>query len=251
MNEKLSVQEATATTSSATTSEQDTTLIRSSLLSLGLPTPAVTSDMIKEEKAYHLELARELAGVLGNFMGSRTSKGGRGRLGKEKRGIIGLDEVWCIWNRARGVGTPGVPSLDEADDSVALISPKDCNLALPYLPLYTSPPISLVQLPSGLKVVCTAEFSVAAFALRVLDELDLRHAVYASSLTQQPHFDETKDREERTRDGLTSLEISRVEGIPFGFALEMIELSEKAGKLVRDEQGVEGVRWFRNYFLLL
>jgi ESCRT-II complex subunit VPS36 len=78
---------------------EDATFIRSSLVQLGLHmenTP-VTLDMIRDEKKWHEELARELADVL------------QGTVRREglmrTRGIIGIDEVWGGWNRARGVGS--------------------------------------------------------------------------------------------------------------------------------------------------
>ena len=55
----------------------------------------VTLDMIKDEKKWEEELVRELADII---QGGGPSKGVlRGR------GIIGLDEVWGGWNRARGI----------------------------------------------------------------------------------------------------------------------------------------------------
>lgn len=48
--------------------------------------------MIKDNQQYHEELAKELAGVLGR-------KGGI-----MKDGLVGLDQAWCVWNRARGIG---------------------------------------------------------------------------------------------------------------------------------------------------
>lgn len=90
-------------------SDSETTFIRSSLARLGLPTDAVTQDMVADEKAYHLELAKELGGLL---LGGHGGKGGKAResdkrgigIMKDSRGIVGLDEVWGAWNRARGVG---------------------------------------------------------------------------------------------------------------------------------------------------
>lgn len=79
---------------------EEATFIRSSLSQLGLQmtNAPVTLDMIKDERRWFEELARELASVL---QGSGTSQG-EGIM--KKRGIIGLDEVWGGWNRARGVG---------------------------------------------------------------------------------------------------------------------------------------------------
>lgn len=115
-------------------------LIRSSLVRLGLPTPAVTPDMIKDEEEYHEELARELGGLLLGLSPSTSGLMGNGRvLGKGKaretlpvlpesgRGLVGLDEVWCVWNRARGVGecSQGLPlSKRNADAPLSATSPR-------------------------------------------------------------------------------------------------------------------------------
>ena len=90
------------------TEPEEATFVRSSLVQLGLQmqnTP-VTLDMIRDEKRWHEELARELAGVL-------QGTGGKSSIGLMRdRGIIGLDEVWGGWNRARGIGaSPTPPSL--------------------------------------------------------------------------------------------------------------------------------------------
>ena len=97
LNEKLRV--ASASKSSWNSSEpEEATFILSSLSQLGLQmsnTP-VTLDMMKDERKWFEELARELGGVL-----QGTTKAGI----MKERGIIALDEVWGSWNRARGVGT--------------------------------------------------------------------------------------------------------------------------------------------------
>lgn len=80
---------------------EEATFIRSSLSQLGLQmanTP-VTQDMMKDERKWIEELARELARVL---QGSPSATEGTGMM--RQRGIIALDEVWGGWNRARGVG---------------------------------------------------------------------------------------------------------------------------------------------------
>jgi len=86
---------------SPSTEPEEATFIRSSLSQLGLqmPNAPVTLDMMKDERRWIEELARELAQVL---QGSLSSKEGRGIM--KDRGIIALDEVWGGWNRARGVG---------------------------------------------------------------------------------------------------------------------------------------------------
>jgi ESCRT-II complex subunit VPS36 len=97
LNEKLTI--ASTSKSSWNSSEpEEATFILSSLSQLGLQmsnTP-VTLDMMKDERKWFEELARELAGVL-----QGTTKAGI----MKERGIIALDEVWGSWNRARGVGT--------------------------------------------------------------------------------------------------------------------------------------------------
>ena len=84
----------------------ETTTIRSSLVSLGLPTPAVTPDMVRSDREYAQELARELAGVL-TGQGLQNGKASAHKPlmsdSEDGRGLMSLDEVWCIWNRARGI----------------------------------------------------------------------------------------------------------------------------------------------------
>jgi len=108
LNEKLTVA-STSRSSAAFASNplepEEATFIRSSLSQLGLQmsnTP-VTLDMMKDERKWFEELARELAGVL-----QGTTKAGI----MKERGIIALDEVWGSWNRARGVGTSSYHSKD-------------------------------------------------------------------------------------------------------------------------------------------
>ena len=75
-------------------SHDDTgSMIQSALVQLGLAAPAVTPEMVKSEREYHVELARELASLL-------TAPNGM-----LDRGVLALDEVWGLWNRARGTGT--------------------------------------------------------------------------------------------------------------------------------------------------
>lgn len=93
------------TTSLVPSSEpEEAKFIRSSLAQLGLQlsNAPVTADMIQDEKTWMEELARELARVLqGSWDDGPEHKAGG--IMKE-RGVIGLDEVWGGWNRARGVG---------------------------------------------------------------------------------------------------------------------------------------------------
>ncbi|KAF8624313.1 hypothetical protein AX15_005943 [Amanita polypyramis BW_CC] len=165
LNEKLTAVSSTTTAVTTTTATQpgsspqpsstpvpstepeEATFIRSSLSQLGLQmanTP-VTPDMIKDERKWIEELARELAGVL------------QGGIMKD-RGIIALDEVWGGWNRARGV---------------ALIPPSTFLQVVPFLPLYITPTIHMRTLNSGLTVLHTPPYTSAAFASRLSSFLSL------------------------------------------------------------------------------
>ena len=77
-------------------------IISTSMARLGLIPDAVTPDMIKDEERYTEELAKELGGFLTGTIGAGGGKGKRGMM--DDRGLVGLDEVWGGWNRARGVG---------------------------------------------------------------------------------------------------------------------------------------------------
>lgn len=99
----------TTTTLVPSTEPEEATFIRTSLSQLGLQmsdTP-VTLDMMKDERKWTEELARELARILqGKGQGAPYSTEGNTTGMMRKRGIIALDEVWGGWNRARGVGAP-------------------------------------------------------------------------------------------------------------------------------------------------
>lgn len=80
---------------------EEATFVRSSLAQLGLSmkNAPVTADMNRDEKKYMEQLAKELGGMLlGDRKGNRKEEGIM-----KSRGVIGLDEVWGGWNRARGV----------------------------------------------------------------------------------------------------------------------------------------------------
>ncbi|KAI0060130.1 hypothetical protein BV25DRAFT_1888832 [Artomyces pyxidatus] len=207
LNERL-------TASASATVNEEETFIRSSLVQLGLQlgdTP-ITLDMIRDEKRWHEELARELAGVLQGT----GAKGSVGMMGE--RGIIGLDEVWGGWNRARGV---------------ALITPAQFLQVLPHLHTYTQPVVLMRKFPtSGLSVLHTPAYTGAAFAARLHGQL------LASGAR-------------------TTLEVAWEENVPVGLVAEMIGEAEAQGTVCRDVAqhaiGVGGkgggeVWWWTNVF---
>lgn len=99
LDAKLTAQQASATAPKPT--EEEATLIRSSLVQLGLPTPALTQDMVRDQRKYH----EGLAGELGVLLAGKESREGLMTARSGGRGVIGLDEAWVLWQRARGVGT--------------------------------------------------------------------------------------------------------------------------------------------------
>lgn len=136
-----------------------------------------------------------------------------------QRGVVGLDEVWGGWNRARGV---------------ALIPPSTFLMVLPHLPSHTSPPIQMRTLAgSGLSVLHTPPFTRAAFAARLVGLLALVGPK-------------------------TVVEIAQEEAIPIGLAQEMVVEVEDEGEICRDEGGAGisaaglsqngEVRWWVNIF---
>ena len=97
LNDRLSTTSSSPHPSSLSSEPEEATFIRSSLSQLGLEmtNAPVTLDMIKDEKKWEEQLLRELADVIqGGGLGKGILRG---------RGIIGLDEVWGGWNRARGI----------------------------------------------------------------------------------------------------------------------------------------------------
>lgn len=103
LNDRLTLQQKNGTSPSDKMREDEATLIRTSLVQLGLPQPALTNDMVRSEREYHKGLAKELGALLTGRDGKSKEKEGL-MVGKDGRGVIGLDEVWGLWMRARGVG---------------------------------------------------------------------------------------------------------------------------------------------------
>lgn len=260
MNARLANAKASpAVTEGAASEEVDAAkLAQESLRRIGLVDEAVVrsdgADLVTDEKKYHLELARELAGVLQPRGGGVNA--GAGLMAK---GLVGLDEAWVVWNRARGIGECFVLSKNSKLHTrstlivphplvarAALVSPSTLRQITPHLPIYTSPPISLRQFPSGLTILHTPRYSPSALAARLLDKLDLKQALAVSAV------DTDEGDVQLIREGMTLLNVASEEQIAVGLGREMVEevempASGRAGKIVRDEQGGEGVRWYRNF----
>ena len=202
---------------------EEAKFIRSSLSQLGLQTSAVTQDMVKDDKEWIEQLAKELGSVL---VGTRNDKGKEQEGLMKDRGIVGLDEIWGGWNRARGVGMSfrhdNHWSMLDMYTRVALIPPETMLLCLPHLPMVTKPPIRLRTFRSGLRVLHTPQYTEATFTARLVSLMSM----------SGPR---------------STMEIAMEEGISAALTTEMVESVEEAGEILRDEQGPGGeIRWWRN-----
>jgi len=215
LNDRLSATTNSATSSSPYSSSlssepEEATFMRSSLSQLGLQmaNAPVTLDMIKDERKWEEQLVRELADVI--------QGGGSGKGILRGRGIIGLDEVWGGWNRARGI---------------SLIPPSTFLTIIHQLKYYTLPPLDIRTFPNGLTVLHTPEFGESAFSDRIVTLL-------------------------APEGGKTTTEVALFEGLGLGMMWELIQAVEQGGGIVRDEgEGGEGgwgqgaeVRWWTNMF---
>ena len=238
LNERLTAASRNSSDSVEPLEPEEASFVRSSLGQLGvtLKNTAVTADMTDDERNYLDNLARELAGVLQGRENPRQREGGAGIM--KDKGIIGLDEVWGRWNRARGVGAYPSSSFREvvhfrANHVLALISPETTLKALDYLPAHTLPPIRTRKLTSGLRVLHSPAYTVPAFATRLVGML-----VDAGPWT--------------------TTQIASAEQLTVGLIEELITEVEERGDIVRDDPravddkassvGID-IRWWANGFL--
>ncbi|KAH9463514.1 hypothetical protein Pst134EA_015604 [Puccinia striiformis f. sp. tritici] len=215
INAKLTSLEASGskTSEDGESPDQKAGLIRSSLVKLGLPTPAVTADMISSDQAFAQELAKELAGLLTRTMSighsSIISHGSH----QNQVGIRPLDEIWCIWNRARGI---------------SLVSPADMISACQHLPDYTNPEIRLRTFKSGLRVLHTPQFSEHEFENRLLEMLRNPIVEEQDDDGQQGVDDQDLSNMLIKLKKLSTLEIAQSEGLSMNLTNELIESIEQS-----------------------
>lgn len=197
--------------------DAEATLVRSSLVRLGLPAPALTQDMVRDERAYFDGLARELGALL---------TGGEGLMMQPGHGVIALDSVWGLWMRARGV---------------ALLPPATLMHVLPHLPAHTAPSIRKLDLPSGLTVLCTPSYAPGVLLARLLERMAPGEGERMGRRTE----DEVENEH-----GLGIIDIAAAEGLPIGLATELVDMvaAHPAGMgIVRDDQaGPGGSKWYRD-----
>ncbi|KZT58144.1 hypothetical protein CALCODRAFT_433101 [Calocera cornea HHB12733] len=149
LNDKLTAYERSLPPGQSIDLPEEATFIRTSLFRLGLGTTALTKDMVKDDETYFDGLAKELVNVL------QVGSNGRGVMGD--KGILGLDEVWAAWNRARGV---------------ALVPPDSLTTVIPRLATFASPPLTLRTFKSGLLTLCTPQYEPRQFQIRLCSRLN-------------------------------------------------------------------------------
>lgn len=253
LNAKLIKQESSSQTEDQRNDEA-ANMIRSSLVRLGLPTPAITSDMAKDEMEYYTQLAKELASLLyaprkpligkGKVLSSPRTDVEQSQLVAlsvhsiqtefdriEGQGIISLDEIWCIWNRARGV---------------ALVSPKDLLAVLPLLSKLTMPTITCKTFSSsGLKVLHTPRFSEANLNFRLCTLLKQRQQ------TEQDSQQNNVALLDSNVASITTLELAQIEACPLHLMNELLsDIEFNLGDIVRDESAGQDY-WYLNPFKVI
>ncbi|RUP43966.1 integrated structural and functional model of the Escrt-Ii complex, partial [Jimgerdemannia flammicorona] len=134
------------------TSEDDATSFRTYLLNLGIASP-VTRD--SAGAIYHTELARELAEFLHNIL-------------DREGGMMSLSDVYCIFNRARGV---------------ALISPEDLYKACSLFEQLNLP-MRLRHFDSGLLVVQSLSHTDEHVARRIVEHVQSKGPLTAIKVAE-------------------------------------------------------------------
>lgn len=196
-------------------SAEASNVLSQSATALGMVT---TKDMLGSgaENLYLSELARNLAEYLTDDR--------KGILRKEG-GIISLVDLWSLFNRTR--------------NGVELVSPSDFEQAA-RLWEKLKLPVRLRRFKSGLLVVQSNDWSDE----KVIQQLDkwlqvLRDEVPSEDLLWNWH---------KYGRAITAQETAHHFGWSVGVAAEELEMAEDKGALCREE-GIEGVRFWRNMFL--
>uniref|UniRef100_A0A803T9L2 Vacuolar protein-sorting-associated protein 36 n=1 Tax=Anolis carolinensis TaxID=28377 RepID=A0A803T9L2_ANOCA len=203
--------------------EDETIRFKSYLLSMGIANP-VTRETHGSGTHYHMQLAKQLAGILQAPLEVLCAKFGPGaslteatvslvvdelqlQERKERGGIMSLTEVYCLVNRARGL---------------ELLSPEDLVNACKML--------EALKLPLRLRIF---DSGVMVMELQSHNEEEM----VASAL-------ETVSE----KGSLTAEEFAKLVGMSVLLAKERLLLAEKMGQLCRDDS-VEGLRFYPNLFL--
>lgn len=176
-----------------TVSEDETIQFKAYLLSVGIANP-VTRETHGSGSVYHKELAKQLAAFLEKPL-------------QEANGIMTLADVYCRFNRARGM------ELISPDDVVGA-----CNM-FEVLSL----PMRLRRFDSGVLVVQSLSHSEEA----IIQDT----AKFVSN-----------------HGSLTAEELTKLAEVSIMLANERLIVTEKAGRICRDDS-VEGLKFYPNRFL--
>lgn len=198
--------------------------------------------MVRDERAYLDGLARELGAILtGRPAGTLASPSAPaappdGLMLRPGQGVIGLDTVWGLWMRARGV---------------ALLPPATLVQVLPLLPQHTRPAIHKLDLPSGLSVLYAPAYAPGALLGRLMARMEGSPSRDPQAPGADP--DDPEQGAVQTETGLSIIDIAAHEGLPIGLASELVEMlaihPPQWGGLVRDDQagpGDGGTLWYRD-----
>ncbi|KAF9149807.1 hypothetical protein BG015_008371 [Linnemannia schmuckeri] len=179
---------------SSNVNNEETATFKTYLLSMGIAAP-VTKDTAGA--VFHKELARELVEFILPIV-------------EREGGTMSLMDIYCVFNRARGV---------------ELISPKDLYTACELFEVLNLP-LRLRKFDSGLLVIQTlARYSD--------DEV-------STAIT-------TRIQNLPPGSGLTAVELASAIQISVALAQEQLLMTEARGLICRDES-VEGLRFFDNLF---
>lgn len=164
--------------------------------------------------AFHLELARQLAGMLEVFFAKRFANKNDSI---SSTNVIPIADIYCLINRARGT---------------SLISPQDLLTALEEMPKISGSSQSSFRLtrlggPKGVLAVQKASAAYDQILKRILETYLVSAYV-----------------------GISALEVSGKESITLAAAIELLTAAEQNGELCRDE-GTSQVLYFRNEIMKL
>ncbi|ORY50038.1 Vps36-domain-containing protein [Rhizoclosmatium globosum] len=200
INSRLATASSTGgAASSSSLDAPELVAFRSFLVDLGIPSP-VTKEMTGD--AYTQELAKELSDFLHRVL-PRYS------------GILPLTDLYCLFNRARGV---------------ALISPQDLQKSVGLFETLGLP-FRVRKFDSGLTVVHSSAFGDDAIATRVVAIVQEQAGMGGWG-----------------GGGITALDVAAREGVSIVLAKELLLITEKYGLVCRDDS-VEGLRFYDNVML--
>ncbi|KAI8079936.1 EAP30/Vps36 family-domain-containing protein [Halteromyces radiatus] len=179
-NEMVKLAETISSKMNKDPNDQDLSTLRGYMINLGISNPVTKGTA---GSIYHQELSRELAEFLDKLYT------------KKENDIRPLTDIYCIFNRARGV---------------ALISPEDLYKACQQFE-YLQLPYRLRQLSSSLLVVQSTLMNNDQASKRIVDHV------------------------KKNQGHLSALQLASLENWALAVALEQLQMAEEKGLLCRDD----------------